>query len=78
VFLNLTKGKKMELPSTQDFMISIASRLTKIGGTMKELSKRTTLSQASLSNAKCGYAKFTFEKANMINKVVTDMESEAE
>tara|TARA_R110000803_G_scaffold50710_3_gene105064 strand:- start:1110 stop:1325 length:216 start_codon:yes stop_codon:yes gene_type:complete len=71
----------MELPSTQDFMISIASRLSRIKGpkgTMKELSKRTTFSQASLSNAKCGSAKFTFEKANMINKVVTDMESEAE
>ncbi len=61
------------LPSTQDFMLSVSSRLTKAGFKMKDLSQKTSLSQSSLSDAKQGRTKFTFEKANIINQAVDKM-----
>lgn len=68
----------MELQSTQDFMLGIASRLTKAGFKMRDLAGKANLSESSLSDAKNGRTMFTFEKANMINKAVDLMISKKE
>ena len=61
------------LPTTQDYMISVQSRLTKSGHTMKKLAGKLNMPPSVLSEAKHGKRKFTFEKANEIEKAVREL-----
>lgn len=68
----------MELKTTSDFMHSVATRLSKAGFTMRDLSEKLGVTDATLSRAKKGKSNLTFEKANEIEKAVRELCGDSE